>query len=334
VGVPRVNRFYRMKIYNGYRNATDLKDPIVAIGIFDGLHVGHKRVINRMLRVRDAGRDRVILTFDPHPRSVLHPGKPHPRIMSLEHRLLIFRKMGVDAAVVLHFSEHIAGMSPEDFIRRVIAGIGARTVYVGGNFHFGRGKSGDIDTLKKIGSLYGVDVRKVMPVRKRGRVVSSTWVRGLVSGGRIKEAEKLLRRPVSILGTVVRGDERGTTLGIPTANIDPHQEVIPPPGVYAVKIDIEDDLYDGVLNIGFKPTFYGRSFRKREEPRIEVHVFGFSGHLYGLAIEIFFIKRLRREKRFRNAEALVRQISADKASARKLLESPRILSRIRKYKYL
>jgi len=323
-----------MKIYYGYRKATDLKDPIVAIGIFDGLHVGHKRVINRMLRVREPGRDRVILTFDPHPRSVLNPAKPSPRIMSLEHRLLIFRKMGVDAVIVLHFSEYIAGMSPGDFIKKVIVGIGARTVYVGANFHFGRGKAGDVDTFKDMGGMYGVDVRKVMPVRKNGRVVSSTWVRSLVSKGRISEAEKLLRRPVSILGSVVRGDERGTELGVPTANIDAHQEVIPPPGVYAVKIDIEGGLYDGVLNVGFNPTFYGRSLKRRKEPHIEVHVFDFTGHLYGLSVEIFFIKRMRSEKKFRSADKLVKQIKADKEKARELLESPVILRRIRKYKYL
>lgn len=323
-----------MKIFHGYRNIAGLRDPVAAIGVFDGIHIGHKRVINRILRAREPGRDKVIITFDPHPRNVLRPAKPQGRIMSLKHRLLIFQKMGIDAVIIVRFSEHMAGMSPEDFIRRVIGGVGARTVYAGGNFHFGRGKSGDIDTFRKVGEICGIDVREVRPVKKNGRIVSSTWVRRLVSAGRIKEAEKLLRRPVSVLGTVVRGDERGKGLGIPTANIDPHQEVIPPPGVYAVKIDIKGAIHDGVLNIGFKPTFYGRSLKRRKEPHIEVHIFAFTGHLYGLSIEIFFIEKLRREKRFRSEEALLRQIDLDKNRAKAVLNSPRILRKIRRYKYI
>lgn len=323
-----------MKIFHGYRNIVGLRDPIAAIGVFDGIHIGHKRVINRVLRAQEPGRDRIIITFDPHPKNVLFLARPQPRIMSLEHRLLIFQKMGIDAVIVVRFSEYIAGMGPEDFIKRVIAGIGARTVYVGENFHFGRRKSGDIETFKKIGGKSGIDVRKVAPVKKNGRIVSSTWVRRLVSAGRIKEAEKLLRRPVSILGAVVRGDERGKRLGIPTANIDSHQEVIPPPGVYAVKIDINGTIHDGVLNIGFKPTFYGKSLKRRKEPRIEAHVFAFTGHLYGLSVEVFFIERLRREKKFRSEEALIRQIGRDKKRAKMVLSSPRILRKIRRYKYI
>ncbi len=322
-----------MKVFYGYRNVSELRDPVAAIGIFDGMHIGHKRVINRVLRGNEPGRDKVVITFDPHPRNVLNPGRPLQRIMSLEHRLHIFRKMGIDAAIVVRFSEHIARLSPEDFVRKIIAGgIGARTVYVGDNFHFGRQKKGSIKTFREVGRLYGVDVRSVCSVRKNNRIVSSTWVRRLVSEGRLEEAEVLLRRPVSVLGTVVRGDERGRMLGYPTANIDPHHEVIPPPGVYAVKLDIDGRIHDGILNIGFKPTFYGRSLKKRKEPSIEVHVFDFKGNLYGLSPEIFFIEKLRREKKFHTETALQKQIQADKEHARKFLTSPRILRKIKRYK--
>jgi riboflavin kinase / FMN adenylyltransferase len=324
-----------MKIFQGYRNISELRDPVAAIGIFDGMHIGHKRVVNRVLRAHGAGRDRVVVTFDPHPRNVLNPKKTLQRIMSLEHRLHILRKMGVDAAIVVHFSEHIARMSPEDFVRKIIVGgIGARTVYVGDNFHFGKQKRGSIKTFREIGKLCGVDVHSVRPIRKNNRIISSTWVRRLVSAGKLAEAEALLRRPVSVLGTVVGGDERGRTLGFPTANIDPHHEVIPPPGVYAVKLDINERIYDGVLNIGFKPTFYGRKLKKRKEPQIEVHVFDFKGNLYGLAPEIFFIEKLRSEKKFRSEEALKNQIQADEENARKFLSSPRISRKIKRYKYI
>ena len=324
-----------MKIFHGYRNVSELKDPVAAIGIFDGMHIGHKRVVNRVLRAYGAGRDRVVVTFDPHPRNVLNPKKTLQRIMSLEHRLHILRKMGVDAVIVVRFSEHIARMSPEEFVRKIIiGGIGARTVYVGDNFHFGKKKKGSIKTFREIGKLCGVDVHSVQPIRKNNRIISSTWVRRLVSAGKLVEAEALLRRPVSVLGTVVGGDERGRTLGFPTANIDPHHEVIPPPGVYAVKLDINERIYDGVLNIGFKPTFYGRKLKKRKEPHIEVHVFDFKGNLYGLALEIFFIEKLRNEKKFRNEEALKDQIQADEEHAKHFLSSPRILRKIKRYKYI
>ncbi|MFC1549206.1 bifunctional riboflavin kinase/FMN adenylyltransferase [Candidatus Omnitrophota bacterium] len=267
-----------MKVLYGYRDLDKkLKDPIIAIGIFDGIHIGHKRVIKKVLSSREPGRDKVIVTFDPHPQTVLRPDKVPPRIMSLGHRLFIFEKMGLDAVIVIRFTDFIAMMPPEEFIKRVIRGIGCRKVYVGENFHFGRGKSGNIGDLREIGKRYGIDVRTVPPVKLGRKAASSTWLRKLIRSGNIERAEKILRRPVSVLGTVVKGDARGKTMGRPTANIDPHQEVIPPPGVYAVKADISGKLYDGVLNIGFKPTFYGGRLKKRKEPHIEAHIIDYTG---------------------------------------------------------
>lgn len=324
-----------MQVLYGYRNLEKkLKDPIVAIGVFDGIHLGHKRVIKKLLASREPAREKVVVTFDPHPQTVLRPDKKPPRIMSLDHKLFILEKMGLDAVIVIHFTDFIAAMSPEEFVKKVIGGIGARKVYVGSNFHFGKGKSGNVERFKEIGRDCGIDVRIVEPVRKSGRIVSSTWLRKLIKEGKIARAEQLLRRPVSVLGTVVKGDELGKTLGKPTANIDPHQEVIPPPGVYAVKVDISGQLYDGVLNIGFKPTFYGSKLKKRKEPRIEVHVIGYEGNLYGQNIEIFFIKKLRNEKHYKTREALVQQIKKDITKAGEVLSSQKILWKIKRYKYL
>ncbi len=324
-----------MKVLYGYRDIKEkLKDPIVAIGIFDGIHIGHKRIIRKILAFRDYERDRVIMTFDPHPQTVLAPAKKPPRIMSLEHRLFIFEKMGVDAAVVISFTDFIAGMTPEEFTRRVLSGIGTRLVYVGSNFHFGRARSGNVGSLKTIGKAFGIDVRAVQPVKKGRRIVSSTWLRELIKRGDIGKAEKLLRRPVSVLGTVVSGERRGGALGAPTANIDPHQEVIPPPGVYAVKVDLDGTLLDGVLNIGFKPTFFGSRLKKRKEPHIEVHLIDFKGELYGRVMEIFFLKRLRREKKFRSEEALKKGIAEDIKKAKTILESKKVLLKIKRYKYI
>ncbi|NQT32781.1 MAG: bifunctional riboflavin kinase/FAD synthetase [Candidatus Omnitrophica bacterium] len=325
-----------MKILHGYREAkNELKDPVVAIGIFDGIHIGHKRVLKRVLTSPQKKSDKVVVTFDPHPQTVLRPKQSLSRIMSLQHRLTILEKMGMDAVVVIKFSDFLAEMTPEDFIHRVLAsGIGAKKIYVGNNFHFGRGKTGNIEDFRAIGKKHGIEVKIIPPV-KLGRIaVSSTWLRRLISQGRLEKAEKLLRRPVSVLGTVVSGERRGRTFGIPTANIDPHQEVIPPPGVYAVKIDIDGKLFDGVLNIGYKPTFYGRGKQKRKEPEIEVHVINFDGHLYGKDIEIFFIKRLRSEKKFKSIENLKRQIKKDVARAKDLFSDRKILQKIKKYKQI
>ncbi|MGB2599443.1 MAG: bifunctional riboflavin kinase/FAD synthetase [Candidatus Omnitrophota bacterium] len=322
-----------MKILYGYRNSAELKDPIAAIGIFDGVHIGHKRLIKRILNSPGHGRDRTIVTFDPHPQAVLNPRRTPPRIMSLEHRLFIFEKMGLNAAIVINFSDFIASMNPGEFIQKIIInGIGARTVYVGGNFHFGKGRAGNIESFREVGKRYGLEVHTVQPVRKNGKIVSSTWLRRLITKGNLEKAEKLLRRPVSVLGTVVKGDARGKILGAPTANIDPHQEVIPPPGVYAVKVDTGGKLHDGILNIGFRPTFYGRSPFRRKEPLMEVHIFDLDRDLYGSSMEIFFIKKLRNEKRFKNVEGLIEQIKKDAERAEKVLGGKRILYKIRKYK--
>jgi len=324
-----------MKILYGYRDLKKkVKNPVVAIGIFDGVHLGHKRVLKKVLNTRQTKSDKVIVTFDPHPLNVLKVGKTPPRIMSLEHRLFIFEKMGLDAVVVIKFTDFFAKMSPEEFIQRVLfRGMGARKVYVGSNFHFGKGKTGNIRLFTAIGKNYGIDVVTVPPVKMNRKVVSSTWLRKLISTGKIEKAEKLLRRPVSVLGTVISGDKRGKVLGVPTANIDPHHEVTPPPGVYAVKVDVNKQIYDGVLNIGFNPTFYGGKLKKRKEPHIEVHIVGFDGDLYGKHLEIFFLKRLRRERRFKTEERLKAQIRSDIERAKKILSGKRIIWKIEKYKY-
>lgn len=316
-----------MKIFHGYRDIKDkLNDPVVAIGMFDGVHLGHKKVLKKVLSHR--GRDRVVMTFDPHPQKVVSPDKTPPRIMSLEHRLRILERMGLDAAVVVNFTDFIAMMPPEEFVKRVIHGIGARKVYVGDNFHFGRAQSGGTEDLKTIGKKYDIEVFAVEPVKVGRRVVSSTWLRELIRSGRLSMAEKLLRRPVTVMGTVVRGEERGRELGFPTANIDPHHEVMPPPGVYAVKINIEGKLHDGVVNVGFKPTFYGSKLRRRKEPYVEVHLIGYKGHLYGRDLEVFFVKKLRNEKKYRTTEALIRQIGKDIEKAHSLLERDDLIRKI------
>jgi riboflavin kinase/FMN adenylyltransferase len=302
--------------------------------MFDGIHLGHKRVIRRVLSHSRSSHERVVITFDPHPQKVLHPDRTPPRIMSLEHRIHIMEKMGVDAVIVIRFTRDMAALSPEEFVREVLGGIGVSIVYVGANFHFGSGKKGDTEGLKRIGAEYGIEVRVVEPVKMGSSVISSTWLRKLVRSGDLARAEKILRRPVSVYGTVVPGESRGRALGYPTANIDPHQEVIPPPGVYAVKVDVDGELFNGVLNIGFKPTFYGGRLKRRKEPLMEVHLMDFHGSLYERNIEIFFARKIRKERRFRSERDLRRRIDADIRQALKVLTGQGISRKIKRYKYL
>ncbi|MDD4956761.1 MAG: bifunctional riboflavin kinase/FAD synthetase [Candidatus Omnitrophica bacterium] len=306
-----------MKLLYGYRSwRSKLKAPVACIGIFDGVHLGHRKVIARTMAFNAPGRDRIVITFDPHPRNYFSSRNDPPRIMSLEHRLSIFEKMGLDAAVVINFSEAIASMAPEDFVEKVLVGMGVGTVFAGSNFYFGAGKKGSIKELAKIGKKFGIQVKSVPPVKRDGKIVSSTWIRDLISKGDLVRAKRLLGRPVSVLGTVVSGDKRGRRFGIPTANIDPHHEVIPPPGVYAVDIPLGGRSYGGVLNIGFKPTFYGNKLKARKEPCIEAHIPGFSGDLYGRHIEIFFLSRIRGERRFSGEDKLKEQIEKDISAAK------------------
>ncbi|KJJ84053.1 riboflavin biosynthesis protein RibF [Candidatus Omnitrophus magneticus] len=305
-------------MFHGYKNITGIKNPVIAIGIFDGLHLGHKKVISKILSYKKQGSDSVIITFDPHPRNVLSKSKVSPRIMSLKHRLQILDKMGIDAVIVIKFTTFLAKMSPEDFVKRVLIPLSTKKVYIGENFKFGHNKQGDVAFFNEIGKHYGIKIYKVSPAKKYKKEISSTWLRALIGSGKLKKARVLLNRPVSILGTVVHGDSRGKKLGFPTANLDPHQEVIPPAGVYAAKININEKFYDAVVNIGFRPTFYGIK-HKREEPNIETHIFNFSKKLYGKNIEIFFITKLRDEKKFADKELLIRQIKKDITRAKKIL---------------
>ena len=285
-----------MKVLYGYKNlGKKLKNPTAAIGIFDGIHIGHKRVLKKVLSSKGKAKERIVITFDPHPRTILCPKKRPLRIMSLEHRLMIFEKMGMDATVIIRFTDFVAGMTPEEFIKKILLHLGTQKVYVGGNFHFGKGKSGNLATLRALGKKHGIDVTGIAPVSRRGRVVSSSLLRKLIARGNISKAAHLLRRPVSILGTVVAGENRGESYGFPTANIDPHQEVLPPVGVYAVKVDVDGKLFDGVMNIGFKPTFFGSKLKRRREPQIEAHIIGFKGNFGFMADQLKQYNKITRE---------------------------------------
>ena len=296
-----------------------MKYSIVTVGVFDGVHIGHKAVIKETVRrARAKGLRSIAVTFDPHPLKVLHPGHFVPSLISLKHRIGLIKKLGIDEVVVMKFDKAVANLSPEKFIKDIlIDSLAAREIIVGEDFCFGRGAAAGVKRLSKIGDEYSVKVKTVKHVKKNSHIVSSTIIRQLIGQGRIDEASQLLGRPFSIFGTVVKGTRLARKLGYPTANINPHHEAIPPSGVYAVKVIFKGKRYKGVMNIGTRPTFYDHGHDK--EPTIEVHLFNFNERVYSKDMEVVFIRKLRAEKKFNKIDSLIEQIKEDEKAARRIL---------------
>jgi riboflavin kinase/FMN adenylyltransferase len=288
------------------------KKNVIAIGIFDGVHKGHKKILAAAVRIAGKNRTKAIaVTFYPHPLSVLRPGKSPLSLISLKHRINLIKSAGVDRCAVIGFTKDFAAVSAEDFIKKIlIKKFNAGWVVIGEDFTFGAGRKGDYYFLKARSSAYGFKTVKIKALKYKGAAISSSVLRQLIREGRLKLAERLLGRPVSVTGTVVRGNRLGRVLGFPTANINPHHEAAPPSGVYAVKVNLDKKHHNGVLNIGIRPTFYGLN-KQDKEPAIEVFVFNFSKTIYGKNIEVLFVKKLRDEKKFDSKEDLVRQITKD-----------------------
>lgn len=308
-----------MKIVRGLsRLGGFLKGSVVTIGVFDGVHIGHRSVIRRVVeRAHKLKLKSVILTFDPHPLKILRPASKIPSLISLSHRTKLIRELGADTLIVVNFTKSFARLSPGTFLKDVLVKrLGSREAYVGSNFYFGRGASADVNKFKNLAKSYGIRIKIVRPVKVSGKVVSSSLIRKLISKGDLGPASRLLGRRVSVFGTVVSGANLARELGYPTANINPHHEAVPPSGVYAVTADLAGKRLRGILNIGVRPTFYAPRDR---ESAIELHIFDFHERIYGREVEIFFVKKLRNEIKFAEKEALVAQIKKDEKKARAVL---------------
>jgi len=305
-----------MRVIRGLKSiGSAIGGSVVTIGVFDGVHVGHREIIRKVVAsARKAGLASVVITFDPHPAKILRPGCTVPSLISLKHRIRLIEELGADILLLIKFTGSFSKMSPEKFVKNVLADkFRMKHIYVGENFYFGRGARGGIGILRKSSAAYGFKVTAVKPVKAAGHIVSSSLIRKFILQGDLVGASKLLGRPVSILGTVVKGSGIARGLGCPTANINPHHEVIPPRGVYAVRARFNEKELRGVLNIGFRPTFYAS---RDKEPTVEVHIFGFKGNLYNKDIEVYFIKKIRDERKFKSKAALVKEIRKDMRIAR------------------
>jgi riboflavin kinase/FMN adenylyltransferase len=297
---------------------------VVTVGVFDGVHLGHFHVLREVVRRAEAdGREPTMVTFAGHPKTVLLGHAPST-VTSLEHRLLLFERAGIATTLVLDFTPELRDLTAEQFLRRVLLeGLDARELVFGFDSKFGRDRGGNPESLRPLSTELGFSIAEVPPLRLGGRAVSSTAVREAVKLGDFDAAATMLGRPISVLGTVVRGDGRGSGLGWPTANLDLHHELHPPAGVYAAlvmragrvgELRVSDTLHPAVVHIGARPTF------DQEELAIEVHVLDFEGDLYGDDLEVHFLARLRGPRDFDNADALVQQIERDVAQARGLIE--------------
>lgn len=298
-----------MKIIYGLNNLKcQKKKSVVTIGIFDGIHIGHQKILKETVaRAKAKRHTATVLTFHPHPKKVLGRTSSKSTITSLEHRLKLLENMGINLCIVIKFTTSFSKKPAGWFIKHILVKkLRTETLIVGSRFKLGREKI----LVKKLGKLLEdqeIDFKIIPTQRYNGKIISSSLIRRLIERGKLDIVSKLLARPVAIYGTVISGKRRGRILGFRTANIDPHHEVIPPSGVYAVKARVDKEYYNGVLNIGFRPTFH----RKQKEPTIEVHVIGFNARLYNKDLELFFIKKIRSEKHFKSKEALKQQIKRD-----------------------
>jgi riboflavin kinase/FMN adenylyltransferase len=294
-------------------------NSVITVGTFDGVHEGHKTIIKRVVdSARETGARSILVTFDPHPREIINPGKKGIKLLTtLEERAEILDDLGITMMVVIPFDRDFSLISSEDFIRNIIyKKIGVNKFVIGYDHQFGRNREGTKATVIKLSRELGFKV-DIIEAHDIGEItVSSTNVRNaLENEGDVDLAHRFLGRPYHIKGTVVHGDKRGQKIGFPTANVKPEnrKKILPKNGVYAVDIKVGERVYKGMMNIGIRPTFDGS-----DERTIEVNIFDFDSNIYGETVDIWFIKRIRDELRFKSVDELIEQIKNDKVIAQRL----------------
>ncbi|HEV2763322.1 MAG TPA: bifunctional riboflavin kinase/FAD synthetase [Pyrinomonadaceae bacterium] len=301
-----------MRLFHGYENAEIARPTVLTLGVFDGLHLGHQLIVRTVVeRAEAAGAVPTVITFDPHPRAVLHPESAPPLLQTFDQKVEALGVHGVRQTIVVRFTEEFARVRAEEFLRDVVRErLQAKEVYLGRGFAFGHKREGDINLLRRMSERLGFHADEVPEVRLRGRRISSSRVRELLAEGRVNLARRMLGRPYGVEGRVVRGAERGRTLGFPTANLQAQNRVIPRRGVYVTATLIGGVWRQSVTNVGLRPTF-----EDEDAPSIETYVLGWTGDLYGDVLRVRFLRWLRDERKFSSLEELKRQIDRDVRSA-------------------
>jgi riboflavin kinase/FMN adenylyltransferase len=304
-----------MKVLRSISDLATLPGPLfLAIGVFDGVHLGHQAVISTSAdHARKAGGTPVVVTFDPHPAKVLRPESAPHLITATRHKIALIRDLGVAHLLVLPFDLTFAATAPEEFVRLLVANSRPlREICVGHEWSFGKGRAGNLALLQQLGLAQNFEVVGVEAVKLNGEVVSSTAIRKAVAEGNLVKATQMLGREYTILGTVVAGEKLGRKLGFPTANLSAHSEQFPPNGVYVTEARLAGVIFRGVANLGYRPTVSGET----RERLLELHLFDLDREIYGEEMEVRFLRYLRPEQKFENVEALKAQIARDVAQAR------------------
>lgn len=310
-----------MQVIKNLENLRPPRRTVLTIGNFDGVHLGHREIFRRVVRrAQEIDGTAAVLTFEPLPLRLLAPDKAPLRINTPEEKVRLLTASCIDLLVILDFTWELAGLPAADFVAEILVRrLGLKHLIVGYDYAFGRNREGDVDFLAAQAQVHGFTLEVLEPIRAGEEVYSSTRIRDMLQKGEVAEAVGVLGRNFTLDGIVVHGDRRGRQLGFPTANLATEKELLPLEGVYAVKVKWRETSYDAVINIGRRPTFDGAS------PTLEIHLLDFSGDLYGERLRIYFVARLREERRFASIEALQEAVLADIAVARKVLAGAQVV---------
>lgn len=308
-----------MKVYRGFSSwkLNPQTRTVASLGNFDGVHRGHQAILKRVVEnSRNLDLPSVVMTFDPVPKKVLSPETAPPLIQTLEQRLEIFEGLDIDNTIIVVFDMEFARKSPEEFVTQYLIDLlHVQAFIVGGNFAFGHRKQGNITLLKQMGTQLGFNVECVDAVQDGGSRISSTLIRGEIQAGQVEQALIHLGHPFALRGAVIKGQQLGGKIGIPTANLRVRNELLPGRGVYACRAIFDKQVFPAAVNVGYRPTVGGKNLT------VEAHLIGFSGELYEKEMELQFFHRIREEKQFAGIDALRNQILADINAARLYLEN-------------
>jgi len=306
-----------MRLFHGTDNADIQRPTVLTLGVFDGLHLGHQLIMRTVVeRANALGAVPTAITFDPHPRAVLHPQSSPPLLQTLDQKVEGFGVLGIEQTIVVRFTKEFSQIPAENFLRDVVMDrLHAREVYLGRGFAFGHNREGNIELLRQVSKELGFVAGEVPEVGLRGQRVSSSKIRELLTQGKVNLARRMLGRPYGVEGRVERGNERGHKLGFPTANLRPQNRVKPANGVYVTGTLIDGQWRRSVTNVGTRPTFETGS-----EPSVETFVMNWAGDLYGDVIRVRFLYRLRNERKFDSLESLKAQITKDVDRAQNYFE--------------
>jgi riboflavin kinase / FMN adenylyltransferase len=303
-----------MEIIKGLENIREKEDSVITLGTFDGLHLGHKKIIDTVVEAaHNKNKQSILVTFEPHPRLVLTDSVKTIRLLStIDEKIEFLHSFRVDVVVIVNFNKEFANKSYRDFVKNILLEKLALThLVLGYDHHFGKDREGNFDSLKDLAEQYNFSIEKVNPLYLENKLVSSSLIRQYLSEGQVSHAALFLDRPYQLKGTVVKGEGRGKLLTFPTANLKLHDsyKIIPMNGVYAVDIDLKEQRYKGMMNIGTRPTFDNNNYT------LEVHVLGLNENIYNENLTVYFKKRLRAEKKFSSKEELINQLKIDKENS-------------------